>query len=441
MSQPPNIALVVLDTLRKDSFEDYFDWLPGTRFENAWSTSHWTVPAHGSLFTGQYASEIGVYANASSLDCNEPVLAEQLREAGYTTRAFSANVNVSEQFAFNRGFDEFKGSWRLRALKENVFDWDEFIVTTAGEGPSRYLKALKECVTGDCDTIPSVKRGLLLKLRDIGIGAQTIDDGATEALDYVRETSFGKSEFLFLNLMEAHTPYNPPADYQTVEPPKLNGLEASLHSPDADPEHIRQAYADSVQYLSDMYEQIFEELRKEFDLIVTLSDHGEVLGEHGMWEHQCGLYPELTHIPLSIYTGEKKQAFRTNSVNLLDVHQTVLSTADVKGSSRGQDLRTVHDDRDCLTEYHGIYDRHYKSLLNKNITNIDHLRQKLLGIAHHDYYFYETFEGQNENKESPYDDPEKRMNNVISDLDRCHVKEDDDLDDAIIEQLEDLGYV
>jgi len=52
MTEETSIALVVLDTLRKDSFDEHFDWLEGVRYDNAWSTSHWTHPAHGSLFTG-----------------------------------------------------------------------------------------------------------------------------------------------------------------------------------------------------------------------------------------------------------------------------------------------------------------------------------------------------------------------------------------------------
>ncbi|WP_262180173.1 hypothetical protein [Haloarcula laminariae] len=64
----PNIAVVVLDTLRKDAFDGHFDWPPSVSFENAWSTSHWTVPAHRSLFTGQYPSETGVRARAERFD-------------------------------------------------------------------------------------------------------------------------------------------------------------------------------------------------------------------------------------------------------------------------------------------------------------------------------------------------------------------------------------
>lgn len=441
-----NIALVVLDTLRKDSFDDHFDWLPGTRYENAWSTSHWTVPAHGSLFTGQYASEIGVYTDASSLDCERPVLAERLSESGYTTRAFSANVNVSEQFAFDRGFDEFEGSWRLRALSENVFDWDQFIVETEGMGPSRYLRALKQCVAGDCDTVPSLKRGLLLKLRDLGLGSQTKDDGATEALDYVRGTDFGDDEFLFVNLMEAHTPYNPPAEYRTVEPPELDGLKASVRGPDADPEQIRQAYDDGVRYLSDMYERIFAELREEFDVVVTLSDHGEVLGEHGMWEHQCGLYPELTHVPLSVYTGEESAASRSASVSLLDVHRTVLSAAGADGEgesdSRGRDLLADADldDGEFLTEFHGISDLHRQALDKQGITDVDYLEEELNGLLVGDYYGYETFDGFAEVGDAPFEDPRERLQRRVDELGKKRAAEEEDLDEAVMDQLKDLGY-
>jgi arylsulfatase A-like enzyme len=73
-----NVAFILLDTLRKDAFERQFDWLPGRRFDNAWSPSHWTVPVHGSMFTGLYPSETGVHARSVTLDCDRQVLAEQL---------------------------------------------------------------------------------------------------------------------------------------------------------------------------------------------------------------------------------------------------------------------------------------------------------------------------------------------------------------------------
>jgi arylsulfatase len=43
-----SVAVVVLDTLRYDTFEEAFDWLPGRRFTQAYAPSHWTIPVHGS---------------------------------------------------------------------------------------------------------------------------------------------------------------------------------------------------------------------------------------------------------------------------------------------------------------------------------------------------------------------------------------------------------
>jgi arylsulfatase A-like enzyme len=64
-----NVAIVVLDTLRKDAFDREFDWLPGRRFSAAYSTGSWTVPAHASLFAGKYPSELGVHSKNRFLDC------------------------------------------------------------------------------------------------------------------------------------------------------------------------------------------------------------------------------------------------------------------------------------------------------------------------------------------------------------------------------------
>jgi arylsulfatase A-like enzyme len=481
-----NVALVVLDTLRKDYFDDHFDWLPGASFDNAWSTSHWTVPAHASLFTGKYASEVGVYANAKQFDWDEATLAERLHDSGYRTRAFSANVNVSKAFDFHRGFEEFEGSWRLRALSEDVFDWDAFVEETADRGPSRYLSALKQCVFGDCRTMPSLKRGALLKFRDLTDSVRERDDGATEALEYVRETDFDEQEFLFVNLMEAHSPYNPPSEYRTVEPVTVDGLYASLREPAADPVRIKQAYTDSVRYLSAMYRQLFAELTDDFDVILTVADHGEMLGEHGAWDHKYGLYPELTHVPLHVYTG-RGETDGANSVNgadglddangddggdpsadeidpetelvsLLDVHRTILAVAGVDGPSRGRNLLSnfeslAADDTELdveseleagsvLTEYHGLSSLNEQSLADAGISRDEResLAVELNGLVIGDYYGHQTFDGFEQHGTPPFADPERRLVARVEALQKRRVNERTDVDDSVMKQLEELGY-
>ncbi|WP_254769081.1 sulfatase-like hydrolase/transferase [Salinilacihabitans rarus] len=457
-----NVALVVLDTLRYDAFEEHFDWLPGRRFEYAWSTSHWTVPAHASLFTGRYASEVGVYAGAQTFDNPEPLLAERLREAGYTTRAFSANPNVSPVFDADRGFREFEKSWRLEHHGEDLFDWDAFIAKTRDSGPERYALALKEVLLGDDRTLPSLKHGAKLKLRDTRFGRHTevVDDGASTALDLVRETEFGDDEFFFANLMEAHSPYDPPPEWKTVDV-DVQGLAASLGDPDDDPDEIRRAYEDSVRYLSHVYERIFDELRESFDLIVTVSDHGELLGEHGGWEHLSGIYPELARVPLSVYDARDGPvdgvAYDDRPVNLLDVHETVLAAAGLESGpdARGRNLTDLPNGEgedepaegdgfrpdEVLVEYHGLPDRHLDSLRRKGYEDVEYRTRWLDGVARGDYFGYETFDGFAEWGESPYEDPRARIEALVDALDRrTDVADDGELDDAVMRQLEDLGY-
>lgn len=352
-----NIALVVLDTLRKDAFDEHFDWLPGVRFENAWSTSGWTVPVHASLFDGRYPSEAGVYAKAKMLDCEKAVLAERLSNAGFTTRGFSANANIADVFQFTRGFDEFFHSWRGRRQKPNVVDWGEFVSETRDEGPIRFVRAIKQCLRRDVNTIESLKLGVRMKAREMGFESLAgTDDGAKRALELVETTSFGDDEFLFLNLMEAHGPYNPPREYQTVSVETNPSFRHTVgDGPDEDHDDIVQAYDECVQYLSDVYADIFAAIRRDFDYVITVSDHGEVFGRDGVWGHNHGLYPELTHVPLVVYTGEDRTETRDVTVSLVDVYRTVLGIAGLTDEdARGRDLLAERESRRYLTERHGL---------------------------------------------------------------------------------------
>ena len=106
-SPAPNILMIVLDTARPDLLSAYGHSRPtspfleafaaqGVLYERAYSSSNWTLPAHGSLFTGlpsKLHQANGTYRRvADSL----PLLSEQLTAAGYQTAGFSANMWVSE---------------------------------------------------------------------------------------------------------------------------------------------------------------------------------------------------------------------------------------------------------------------------------------------------------------------------------------------------------
>lgn len=66
------------------------------------------------------------------------------------------------------------------------------------------------------------------------------------------------------------------------------------------PDRIRIAYDDSTAYLSSIYKMILEESTEYFDIIITLSENGEMLGEYRMWNQSYGIYPEFAQNRLII---------------------------------------------------------------------------------------------------------------------------------------------
>ncbi|MFH5801096.1 sulfatase [Haladaptatus sp. CMAA 1911] len=435
-----NIALVVLDTLRKDAFDAEFQWLPGKRFDNAWSTAKWTMPAHASLFTGKYASEVGVHAKSEGFDCPEPSLAERLHQAGYTTHAFSANLIVSPVFGFDRGFETFEGTWRINVNGKSLRGWKEVLESNQNvTGWRRYSDVLRRTIDGQYRLRASIKRGL--RKRTVGARSQPLDDGAMELLRYVREHEFGDDEFLFVNLMEAHAPYTPPTG--TIDDSSYNEVAATLTDDEPNGALVREAYDEAVHYLATQYRRIFAELESEFDYIITLGDHGELFGEHGSWRHLHGVYPELTHIPLVI-SGPTCSGTCTKTTSILDVHRTVLELANVDGPSRGQHLLGEITAQPRLVEYEGLRSTRIRAMHETGYADalIESFDEPLMGIALPDsYYGYETRDGWKEDGSPGVTEPRKSLQELKRTLD---IRESEgstpEITDAVKKQLRDLGY-
>lgn len=366
-----DIALIVFDTLRKDYFDKHFSWLPGERYENAWSTSHWTVPAHASLLTGLLPSEANIHARNFYYADNIPTIPAELGDE-YTSYVYTANPNISPQFGATKNFDEVIGDVRLSAMSGDVLDWDLFIQEHMSEGPSRYITALKECVFSDVNTSKSLKYGLRKKLEDMNIKDSSSHSGK-KFLEDIRNTSFEGDSFVFMNLMEAHAPYNPPEEYGAPDV-SMEGLKYTFGE-EGDEDAVKEAYDASVRFLSDVYSDIFNELQEDFDTIITVSDHGELLGEYGGWEHLYGIYPELTHVPL-VVSGEPI-GLPDNVVNLQDIHDAIVSEAAERS--------------EAPVEYHGLNERSRIGAENKGLTIPDYMNEIYTGIATADGYAFQSF--------------------------------------------------
>jgi len=115
----PNVLLIILDTVRAASLGLYGYDRPttpnlerlarrGVIFDRALSTSPWTLPSHGTMFTGRYPNELS--ANwKTPLDERFTTLAEVLAERGYVTAGFVANPFYgSYEHGLDRGFVHYE---------------------------------------------------------------------------------------------------------------------------------------------------------------------------------------------------------------------------------------------------------------------------------------------------------------------------------------------
>lgn len=451
MPSQPNIALVVLDTLRKDHFDKHFDWLNGRKFELAWSPSHCTPPVHAAIFSGRYPREIGVYAEKDILGDEYPVIAEFLSKNGYSTRGFSANPLISPTFEFNRGFDDFTMAWPVRDAANDSFDWHDFL--SKHRGISRYPKALVEIIKSSSSIIPSLVHGMYLQLHSLGISPYD-DDGSKKCLQYLKSnTPSSEPSFQFINLMEAHSPYRPPSEYRTVNdyyyPDAIRATFDRNIQRQIDREKIIQSYDDSTRYLSDQYKKIFNQLKEDYDVIITTSDHGELFGSDsvdGLWGHFHGIYPPLTHVPLVISGDSITEDSVTEPVSLIDIFSTILELVEYNNGPdlpNSQSLLSHPFRKQSFTETQGISDMQLSKFDGDDSSILDKIvkyDQQFAGIVSQNYYGYETPSKFREIGNPPFASPKSELDKIIQDLSFRDSREGE-VNDQLETHLEDLGYM
>lgn len=319
-----NVVLLVLDTVRKDYFDEHAPRLrerAELSYEGCRAASSWSTPSHASMMTGELPSRHGIHAHNvdfSGLRRGDTFLAE-LPE--YTAVGVSTNLFAGTPFGFDAAFDEFTSISR-HALFPDALDIDRFLRTTDRDSARRYLAFLR-AVAGHDHPVKSVLNGLFLKLNDAveplpvphlyDYGTRTVSRTVTNRLQNETEPVF-----LFANYMEAHTPlrhtrlydgsiHDVTADWSSEEVDifELNDSE----DPSQYREYrtnFREIYAAAIRYLDRQVDALVDDILRatgrETTVIVT-SDHGENLGAESD-DHIMGHVGTLTdgtlHVPLEV---------------------------------------------------------------------------------------------------------------------------------------------
>ncbi len=319
----PNVLILLLDTVRAMNLSAYGFFRPtspalatvaaaGVRFEAAYATSPWSLPSHGSLFTGRWAHELGVDWEVP-LDGRFPTLAEALTEFGYASGGFVANLSYAQrQSGIARGFahyEDYRVTPRQVLLSSRIGQW----VVNTWHARVRRLPG---------PVHPRYHRPSATQLNQ-------------RLLRWVDGLE-GRPFFAFVNYFDAHTPYYAPATFP--DPPKtpvpVQASVPSLWIP-LTPAATSAKYDKAITYIDHAIGLLLAELERrgllDNTIVVVTSDHGEEFREHGVFGHGVSLYAASLRIPLLIRYPPRVPAGRVvgSPVSLRDVAATIFDLAGV----------------------------------------------------------------------------------------------------------------
>ncbi len=320
-----NVVVIMLDTVRADHLSCYGYARPttphldalvrqGVLFEQAIAPTSWTLPALASVLTGLLPHQHGADWNEAM--ATQPLtLAEILKAQGYETAAFNANQEFGlAGWGLDQGFDVYV----------DAHAWLRHNLAATFIGQSLYQTLFQEFVGfNEFDHLD----------------AEQIN---RRVLDWYAQRS-RRPYFLFINYMDAHRPYVPPAPYDRrfgrIPKPTLWHVSASLHDghwrrpvTPAERQDIISGYDNSLNYLDAQIARLLEVLRAPPEgartFVIVAGDHGEGFGEHGTYDHGWDLYREVLHVPLLV-NGPGIPAGRriASMAELREIFPTVLEFA------------------------------------------------------------------------------------------------------------------
>ena len=311
---PPNIVLIVIDTLRADHLDSYgypHSTAPtleavarqGVLFERVIAPSSWTKTSMASITTSRDPDGHGVRRVSDVLPDELITLAEVLSAAGYHTIGINTNPWLLPRFGFRAGFDVYESP-------------------TGADAASVIALALKQ-------------------------------------VSQARHPFF-----LYLHFMDVHAPYTPDARFFDQPPLRLEGgaavpddqLERAYRKRGLDPpavvQRVKQLYDAEIRATDAALETLLADLRRldllDDAILVVTSDHGESFGEHGTTEHGWNLYPEVYEVPLVFRAPGRLPRGRrlAAQVRSIDIAPTLLALAElaIPPSFEGRSLTPMNPD-------------------------------------------------------------------------------------------------
>ena len=342
----PNILLIMADQLAAPFLPSYghrvvqapaLDALAarGMRFASAYTNSPLCAPSRFSMMTGRRNSAIAAYDNASELPAGVPTIAHHLRAGGYQTcLAGKMHFVGPDQL---HGFEErlttdiypadfgWTPDW---SDPDGRFDWwfhNMDSVRFAGVADS----------SNQLDYDDEVGFQAVRKLRDLA--------RSTDSRPWMLTASFTHPHDPYVARQEHWDRY----DHDRIDLPRVGPLPLDSLDPHSrrlrnvsamdhgavTEQHIRNArhaYYANISYVDDWVGQLVRTLSicgmSDDTVVVFTADHGDMLGERGLW-YKMNFFEPACRIPLIVSGPGVQPGTAPEHVSLIDLLPTLVELA------------------------------------------------------------------------------------------------------------------
>ena len=352
----PNILVIMADQLAAPALSLYGNTVcrtpnlerlaaEGVVFDNAYCNNPLCVPSRASMLSGLFSPRIGVYDNANELPSSVPTMAHYMRSQGYWTELCGKMHFIGPDQL--HGFNERSVTDVYPANFQWIANWN------AGPAFVPSGTALNGVVeAGPC--VRSMQEDYDDEVEHAGI--QSLFDFARnpERNPFFHTMSFTSPHTPFVvsqqywdrySAEEINPPTVPPIPFEELDyHSKALFFAHGRHRHRITEEHVhttRHAYYAMISYVDDKVGRILDTLEatglRDNTAIFFIADHGEMMGERGMWFKQS-FWEWASRVPFIATIPDGPRGARCgNVVSLVDLAPTFL---DLAGCSAG--------DRDAL---------------------------------------------------------------------------------------------
>ncbi|MFB9150337.1 choline-sulfatase [Roseovarius ramblicola] len=336
MTAQPNILIFMVDQLNGTLFPDGpADWLHApnlkrlaarsTRFANAYTASPLCAPGRASFMSGLLPSRSRVYDNAAEFSADIPTYAHHLRRAGYQT-CLSGKMHFVGPDQLH-GFEQrlttdiypadFGWTPDYRKPGERIDWWYHNLGSVTGSGVAE--------ISNQMEYDDEVAFHGVQKVYDLARGHDARPWCLTVSFTHPHDPYVARRKYWDLyEACEHLLPEVPAMDYEDHDAHSKRIFDAndwrSFDITEEDIRRSRRAYFANISYLDDKIGEVMDALEatRQEAVILFVSDHGDMLGERGLW-FKMSFYEGSARVPLMISSPNMTPGLVTDPVSNIDV--------------------------------------------------------------------------------------------------------------------------